>query len=302
MDICICISAFNKPKETLFVIESIEKCYLSNFITLLIYIDTVDNGNISYNNNQQLIKNITEYKNNKFKNIIVHITKKNEGPYLACFNCIEKAFTICDFVVFGEDDILFSKDALVYYYAYYKSIIPNNDDKCIGITTSSINFGYLKKELFEINNGKIVMNNDLQNKFNDAKDIIESKKLLYCYQYVKWAPNKQFGLFQKNWNKIKYYRSDEFLKINKTDAPDAVTGYFVNKNNYYFIYSYIPRSNDIGLYHDLGCTTLYYKGIASPDTIKYITSDDFEHPTDINIIYDQFKLLNEDDNNNYNIE
>ena len=50
----------------------------------------------------------------------------------------------------------------------------------------------------------------------------------------------------------------------------------VNKRSLYFLYSIVPRSNDIGLFNELGCTTLYYDGEINLTTIKYLTSDDFD--------------------------
>ena len=58
------------------------------------------------------------------------------------------------------------------------------------------------------------------------------------------------------------------------------------------IYSYIPRTNDLGLYHELGCTTLYYNGCPPNDTIKYLTTDDFDINTCEYELHDKFETTN----------
>jgi hypothetical protein len=283
MDFVVCIQCFNKPIETMLVLESLEKNENLKNIHLLLYVDIANINNKSYNNNNELIKRLNNYKeekNNIYKSITIKISDKNLGPYKCCFETINTGFSISDNVIFSEDDILFCNDTINYFISYFKNNIKNidiNDEKCIGITSSSLYFGYNQKNSFQINKNQIIPNDNLINKINDIKQDINNDNLLNICHKINWSPNKQFGLLKHNWEKILFFRTDEYL-LNKelnTKAPDYATALFVKENNYYFIYSYIPRSNDIGLYNELGCTTLYYNDIPSPDTIKFITSDDF---------------------------
>lgn len=299
MDYAVCIQCFNKPIETLLVLDSLEKNDNLKNINLLLYVDKANNNSKSFDKNNELIKKLLSYKKIKsdiFKSITVKISDKNLGPYICCYETIETGFTLSNNVIFSEDDILFCKDTINYFMAYFNDKITNvdiNDDKCLGITSSSLNFGFRKKSSFIINENNIVTNDLFLNKINDIKEkIIDKHSFNYCHK-VNWAPNKQFGLFKHNWNKIKFFRTNEYIldkKLN-TKAPDHATALFVKENNMYFIYSYIPRSNDIGLYHELGCTTLYYNDIPSPDTIKYLTSNNF------NIGVNNYELYNDIDNN-----
>lgn len=283
MDYAICIQCFNKPIETLLVLDSLEKNKNLKNIHLLLYVDKANENSKSYIKNNELIEKLILYKkkkNNLFKSITIKIADSNLGPYLCCFETIETGFILSNNVIFSEDDILFCDDTINYFMAYFEGKIKNidiNDNNCLGITSSSINFGFAKKSSFNINENNIIINNLFLDKINNIKEkIVNDHSLNYCHK-VNWAPNKQFGLFKHNWNKINFFRTNNYIldkKLN-TKAPDHATALYVKENNMYFIYSYIPRSNDIGLYNELGCTTLYYNDIPSPDTIKYLASNDF---------------------------
>ena len=115
-------------------------------------------------------------------------------------------------------------------------------------------------------------------KTQKIKDNLTINYLNYI-QKIKWSPNKQFGIFKENWDKFKFFRNNNYGSYNiyREHAPDTATGFFVRDNNYYFIYSYIPRCNDIGLFNQYGWTQLHYdKNQNIPiSTIKYLTSNNF---------------------------
>ena len=81
--------------------------------------------------------------------------------------------------------------------------------------------------------------------------------------------------------KIKYFRTNDYIKSDRAKcfASDTATGIFVKENNYFFYHSIVPRTNDIGLFNELGCTTIYFNGTVPIYTIKYITSDTFTDVT-----------------------
>jgi len=300
MDLCLCIQCFNKPIETLLVSPSLEKNDNLKQIHLLLYVDKANEKSKSYEKNIELIKKLFSYKNEKeylFKSITIKVSDINLGPYKCCYNAIETGFTLSEHVIFSEDDCIFCKDSIKYFMAYFNNKIKNidiNDENCLGITSSSIYFGFTKKNSFTIDGSNIISNNLLFDKIKNIKEIIKANGTINSCQKINWAPNKQFGLLKHNWNKIKFYRTDNYMldKILNTKAPDEATAMFVRDNNMYFIYSYIPRTNDLGLYHELGCTTLYYNGCPPNDTIKYLTTDDFDINTCEYELHDKFETTN----------
>lgn len=94
-----------------------------------------------------------------YKSITCVFSSEPNGPYVSCAELIDCGFNKSDHVIFSEDDILFCKDAMDLYCAYFSNAIAGvdiNDAKCIGVTTSSNYFGYRKKQEFEILGGKVI--------------------------------------------------------------------------------------------------------------------------------------------------
>jgi len=283
MNSCIVIQCFCKPVETIKTLNSLEKCKEIIKYNLLLFVDKT-NDNRFMDNNLMLIKKLEEYKEKSehlYKNIKIIVSRTNLGPYQSCFDSIEHAFTYNNYVIFSEDDIIFCKDSINYYNDFRDKKM-DYDDKCVGITSSSNRF-YPKKNIYSKKNINIEIAEEYRDKVNEIKLLINNNdNLLNAIEKFKWAPNKQMGIFQEGWNKIKRFRD---LKNHpalyttpeyKGQVPDYATGKYIQNSPFYFIYSFIPRSNDIGLFNELGCTTLYFNGNPGYSTIKYLTSDDFD--------------------------
>ena len=86
------------------------------------------------------------------------------------------------------------------------------------------------------------------------------------------------GMFKSGWDQIKHIRGRPGTA---QYPPDTLTGLFVSEQSLHFLYSVIPRCNDIGLLNDLGCTTLNCPAERSGTrTIYYLTTDDLEGNSD----------------------
>jgi hypothetical protein len=278
MDLCVCIQCFCKPIETLITLKSLEQCKEIQQLNLLLFIDNAQKNSKFEQKNNELIHLLEKYKLENqalYKSITIIIADHNLGPYIACASCIDNAFKMNSYILFSEDDSIFCKDSIYYCNQYINGIIPN-DINCLGITTQSNHFYSNNVDIFDNVNGIIKTKTIYEEKIKTIKQDVILKEYSNKVEKVRWAPNKQFCMCKLNWEKIKYFRTINYCNSkSNTIAPDEATGIFVNNNNYYFYYSIIPRTNDIGLFNELGCTTLYYTGIVPMSTIKYITSNDF---------------------------
>ena len=292
MDCCICIQCYCKPTETLITLNSLEQCDEIKYINLLIFIDKAEANSKFEKKNIELIKLLENYKLNKqnlYKSITIYIPDKNLGPYIGCCKCIDIGLTMNKYVIFSEDDSIFCKDSIFYYKEYIDGNINNSEPDCIGITGQSNYFYSNNIKLF--NNVKNNIEININNQINNINQQAQELELFNKIEKVNWAPNKQFCISKENWEKIKYFRTNDYIlnnNLSKSIAPDTATGYFIKDNNYYFYYSIIPRTNDIGLFNELGCTTLYYNLSPPIETIKYITSDTFN-----NILVKDFEILHD---------
>jgi hypothetical protein len=280
MDICVCIQCFCKPIETLSTLKSLEQCSEIKQLNLLLFIDKAPANSKFTQKNNELIYLLQKYKclkQNMYNSITIYIPQKNVGPYIGCCMCVDIAFQMNNFIIFSEDDSIFCMDSIRYYNQYREGIIPNTDPKCLGITSQSNHFYCNSIDVFNNVNNTVNVKISYNEQVEHIKQNVLSNELLNKIETVNWAPNKQFGMFKHNWNKIRYFRTVDYLNTDKAkvSAADAETGFFVKENNYYFYNSIVPRTNDIGLFNELGCTTLFFSGTVPIYTIKYITSDTF---------------------------
>ena len=147
------------------------------------------------------------------------------------------------------------------------------------------NFHFTSKDSFDEDN-MYKIKDEYKSIVNDMKTLVKNNNLLNVIEKLKTAPNKQMGFFKEGWDKIKIFRDTKNNShlysrrgaYKNVPWPDVATmEYIKNSPDYYFIFSFVPRSNDIGLYNELGCIQLYTeKGSHGFCTIKYLTSDDFE--------------------------
>ena len=69
--------------------------------------------------------------------------------------------------------------------------------------------------------GIIKVSKKYQANIDEIKSLLIENNILTAIQKVKWAPNKQMGLFKKGWNKIRKFRD---LKNNNSiyEKPENV--------------------------------------------------------------------------------
>lgn len=272
----IVLQCFCKPVETIKVLESLEKCDGIRDYNLLLFIDKAKDEKF-IEKNDTLIREVKAYKKNKnkaYKSITIKKSKKALGPYLACYYAMQEAFKKNQFVIFSEDDIVFCEDSLILYNHYRDNKIATTKD-CLGITSTSLHF-YPEKNIFSSKSVNIAVEEKYMKAVNAIREKVVQNKLEKALMKMYWAPNKQMGMFESEWNKIKHLRKKHDHEKFPDIAPDQVTGHYVSESNWYFVAPIVPRSNDVGLFNELGCTSMYFDGEINLSTIKYLTSNDFQ--------------------------
>lgn len=261
MKSCILIQCFIKVKETIQVLESLMHAECIDQYDIICYVDKAEEGSKFESSNLKLVQELLKFKE-KYKDhpVILEFAKKNLGPYLCCYQAMEFCFTNYDFVIFSEDDSIFCKDTIRYYNFYRDHQIKDEKD-VLGIT--SMSGRYPRKNLEPID--PLVL--------QKIKEFAIKEGYINKYQKVFHAPNKQFGIFKDKWQLIRHLRCQHHA--------DHLTLQFIQDHQYYFYFSVIPRTNDIGLNHELCCSTLYFGKEIPVDTMNIITSDDF-YPTSLN--------------------
>lgn len=205
--------------------------------------------------NKEVIKVCNSIKEqNQNTNIKIVVNQKNEGTSKTCFKGISHCFDHdYDFVLFTEDDTIFSKDSLIFFNFFIENNFFDND-KLWSIQGESKFFDSKGKE---INNGLMPI----------LKDKIQQNNLIDKWSKISWVPSTQFLISRKIWKKYGEIRGD------KKGARKF--GEACKKTGGYSIYPIIPRVKDIGMTLKDGYST-YYKGENILDKkTTYLTSSDF---------------------------
>lgn len=91
-------------------------------------------------------------------------------------------------------------------------------------------------------------------------------------------------MFKTGWDRISFIRKGDFVaspgfagKSYSKFGADRATGHYCQENRLAFLFSFVPRIQDIGFYHVNGVTTRCQgtQGKTS-NTIKSITTDDLD--------------------------
>jgi hypothetical protein len=204
------IQCFVKLEILQLVLEKLEQCYGSNKYTLILFVDS--SNNLLYNRpdwiekNNNVINYIKNYTSNKFKTIIKHYEKNNLGPYVWCKKTVDLCLDISDYVIFMEDDVIISKDFLLYHEYMFNNYA--NYNNIFGIASSLMYW----PDSYVFDSTKI-------DKVNKAS----------------WIPSFEFGMTKTVWDKYGKYRQLQ-------PEGDMYFGQQCKDNNMYCMYPLIPRS------------------------------------------------------------
>lgn len=271
----IVVQAYAKFAQCLEVLNSIDRQPLSSKYTVLVYVDGIaarHKRDADVVNERNKLLNFLCKRADKqtygFK-LILHTSEVNKGPYLCCHGAVEMGFTIDDFVIFTEDDIVLCRDSLEMYESFREGKIetPGN---VLGVTAQSQRYGKTTSSPIEVTA-----------KAQIIKAAATNARRLELHH---WAPNKQFGMFKTGWDRISFIRKGDFAaspgfadRSYSKFGADRATGHYCQENRLSFLFSFVPRIQDIGFYHINGVTTRCQgtQGKTS-NTIKSITTDDLD--------------------------
>jgi hypothetical protein len=224
MDKLLAIQCFVKHDTLKVLLNYLSQCVDRENYSVVFAIDSCvdmpyENRDHWYENNAIVNELLNDYKNQKYhKETIIIKNKNNHGPFVTCYNLISYCMNMSDFIIFLEDDMLLSKDALIFYQKSYEFLKDN-------------------AELFAISTTSVTNSTD--------------KKDLYKLQKCNWVGSSEFAVTKKTWEKYGYLRG------NKT-AGDVDFGYACRNNNMYTFSPLVSRARRIGFYHNDSYSSYYH--------------------------------------------
>lgn len=256
----ILIQGFVKPSEIRNLFNSLVKNEGLSDYTIFFWLDSC--VNMKYKNREnwiQLNKETFDVCNqikdaNPDLKIEIFQNDFNKGTSGTCYEAISYCFDNgFDYVLFSEDDTIFSKDSL----EFFNYFIVNNffiEDNLWAIQGESKFFDSKSHQLDS-------------NKFKKLTSQIIENNLINKFSTIPWVPSTQFLINKKIWKQYGHIRGQV------KGARDF--GIACKENNGYSIFPIVPRVKDIGMLSENGYSR-YFKGENVLDKKStFFTSDDF---------------------------
>lgn len=282
-NVAICIQAFVKTKELENLIYSLENSYHTKSLDVFVFVDSCKN--MPYKNREDWIdKNnsvlrilLDKKKSNTFNKFSFFQNEENLGTAPTCYRAISKCFDLgYDYVIFTEDDTLFTKDA---YDFFLKQIIRFQNKNCWAIHGESPFFDSKGKKV----------STDL---IDQISKVVENENLTHAISSMNWVNSTNFMISKEKWNSYGTFRGKKMGAIE--------FGEECKKNDGFSVYPIIPRVVDIGMVAADGYSSYFHGENVQEIKSTYLTSNDFDkngsefywYEGDKNLLFDQTSNLN----------
>lgn len=255
----ICIQAFVKPILLTSLIESLKNCIGIKDYTILIWFDSTNH--MKYLNredwvekNKKCLEIAEKYKSQNFcKNFVIKQNEENLGTAKTCYTAITYAFSeLGEYVIFTEDDTIFSKDALIYFNFFYQ----NNYFKNLEL------WSIVGESPFFDSKGQIFSKAQIE----EIKKKTNPEELGKFYSKINWVNSTQFSLTKEVWNHYGEVRGRKMGAIEFGELCIAKGGHS--------IYPIIARVKDVGMEATDGYSFYHHGKNVSELKNTYISSDD----------------------------
>jgi len=192
-----------------------------------------------------------------FSSIELFRNGTNLGPCKTCEVALNYVFESDEFAVIVEDDVVFAKDAFL-WFDQARNFDLFKDDHCWAIAGESIYFDSRNKE---------VLNDD----FERGIAIIEELSLVSKFVTLNFIPSTCFATTSQKWA--------DFGATRGLPRGDAEVCTRCRAENKYAIFPVVPRVKDTGMIHDLGFSVMLHSKEVAVNHNKqtYILSDQVIH-------------------------
>jgi len=187
-----------------------------------------------------------------FRSVAYYKNDGNLGCYATCQVAIDKVLETNDFVIFSEDDAIFSEDALDWFVAA-TGLPEYADPDCVAVTGESVYFD---------SQGKPV---DRAFRFR-MLEAANATGIGLDYITHNFVTSTVFAVDRRKWSVIREIRG----QIN----GDVTLCHECAARSWFCIFPMVPRVVDIGMRHSQGYSVGIHSAENVSDKTSYITSDD----------------------------
>jgi hypothetical protein len=256
----ICVQAFNKADTIVQTLEALALCEDANKFDLLVVQDGLEGSRFrdKYSNEHAITKTAIKEKipqiEAAFKSVQFLPQTAGRGTAGTAKVAIDLAFETHDWVVFSEDDVIFERDALV----WFQRLI--------------IHDGFLRENVWAIageskhfdSRGHVVSKKRIAQALETAREAEVISK--YCYQ--SWLPSSCFATNKEKWAEFADTRGE-------ARGPKKVNDRCKDEGKY-SLWPIIARCRDIGMHHTIGYSMTIHKTAEKiPQKNSYLRSGVF---------------------------
>jgi hypothetical protein len=253
------VLAFAKIDTLAALTESLLRCDLVSELHLVLHQDSPDGSRFAHSHGkaarrvEKFLERFAKRHASDFASITLGRNKRNLGPCRSSVRVIDRAFDRGDFVIFAEDDCVFTQDALR-WFAYARDELIGRDEVA-AIAAESMYYRAAGRSLSPGEHAALRIETD-------------RRGLAGAYYHRNWVPSNCFAVDRAGWQ--------EFGQIRDHAHGDVLLGHYFRDNGLACAEPVVPRMADIGMTHPLGYSVAHHgvDNLALKRSIVLLTADD----------------------------
>jgi hypothetical protein len=200
----------------------------------------------------QFLDGFRQNSSGLFESVEIHENPENLGPYKTCKIAIDYAFRDSSYVVFAEDDVVFSRDAILWFKGM-RDLGVLTREEIWAVAGESVFFDARKAE---IPPGLV----------EDAIAAANAQVLATQYIQHKFVPSTCFATSREKWQEFGSTRGEPAGDVKVCERCEA--------ENKFSIFPIVARAKDTGMLHALGYSVmLHTKENVAEHKQTYLLSD-----------------------------
>jgi FkbM family methyltransferase len=257
--IAVVIQCFVKTDTLKQALEALLGCERSEDVDLILWHDGIVGSRREHELTKSweavadYLKSFTQDNTNNFRSIEIHRNNRNLGTCKTCQIAMDHGFRYHDFVVFAEDDVIFSRDALI-WFSELREAGMLDQEHIWAIAGESIYFDARHKTID-------------QTFIDRVRAAASEEQLVDKYTPMQFIPSSSFATSGRRWA--------EFGETRGQPLGDEDVCERCRNENRYCLFPIVPRAKDIGMLHDLGYSvTIHTKAGVKEIKQTYLLAED----------------------------
>ncbi len=259
MSSAIVVQCFIKPDTLAGLCASLAACDGTRSFHLIFWTDLPGPGRHAERHHtlhqsvRAVVADFMRDHHDRFASITLLGNSENKGTCATCRAALDHAFTLHDFVIFSEDDTIFTRDARSWFAALHDGGLLDQPD-ILALAGESIYFDARRETLPEGYAAK-------------ARQVAAARGLAADYVKLNFIPSTCFATTRAKWA--------AFGAVRGQPRGDEDVCTLCREQNLHCIFPVVARVKDIGMLHADG----YSVRVLGPDGVReikntYLTADD----------------------------